>query len=56
MELEPEDVARVLRDSTFFVRREVGVGVGVGVEACRVDMAIEEITRARLCDLMLVLV
>jgi len=49
--LEPEDAARVLRDSTFFVRREEGEGV----EACRVHMAIEEITRTRVCDLVLVL-
>src|SRR6266702_763421 len=52
--LEPQDSARVLRDSTFFVRRGT-TQEGDNLEPCRVHMAIEEITRTRVCDLVLVL-
>ncbi|KAH9019985.1 hypothetical protein EDB85DRAFT_543216 [Lactarius pseudohatsudake] len=52
--LEPQDSARVLRDSTFFVRRGTAQE-GDSLEPCRVHMAIEEITRTRVCDLVLVL-
>jgi len=52
--LEPEDSARVLRDSTFFVRRGTAME-GVSFEPCRMHLAIEEITSARVCDLVLVL-
>lgn len=53
--LEPQDSARVLRDSTFFVRRRGTAQGSDSLEPCRVHMAIEEVTRARVCDLVLVL-
>lgn len=53
--LEPEDSARVLRDSTFFERRRGTAPGGDSFEPRRVHMAIEEITRTRVCDLVLVL-
>ena len=53
--LEPEDSARVLRDSTFFERRRGAALAGDSFEPRRVHMAIEEITRTRVCDLVLVL-
>ncbi|KAI9451742.1 hypothetical protein BJY52DRAFT_84591 [Lactarius psammicola] len=52
--LGPQDSARVLRDSTFFVRRST-TQEGDSLQPCRVHMAIEEITRTRVCDLVLVL-
>lgn len=52
--LGPQYSARVLRDSTFFVRRRGTAQVGDSLEPCRAHMAIEEITRT-VCDLVLVL-
>jgi len=51
--VDPQDSARVLRDSTFFVRRRGTAGDSF--DPCRVQMAIEEITRTLVCDLVLVL-
>ncbi|KAI0291654.1 hypothetical protein B0F90DRAFT_1823677 [Multifurca ochricompacta] len=52
--LEPEESARALRDSTFLVRR-VDSQAGDNLVPCRMHMAIEDITRAKTCELVLVL-
>lgn len=53
--LEPQDSARVMRDSTFFVRRRGTALEGDSFDPLRAHMAIEEITGTRVCDLVLVL-
>ncbi|KAN0138040.1 hypothetical protein V8E53_003929 [Lactarius tabidus] len=50
----PQDSARVMRNSTFFVRRGNAME-GVIFEPLRAHMSIEEITNTRVCDLVLVL-
>ncbi|KAI0249014.1 hypothetical protein BJV78DRAFT_1231568 [Lactifluus subvellereus] len=53
--LGPQVSARVLRDSTFLMTKREDSQEGDSLVPCRVHMAIEDITRAEVCELVLVL-
>lgn len=50
-----EESTRVLRDSSFLVRRTPDSLVGDSIVPCRMHTAIEDIAQALVCDLVLVL-
>jgi len=54
-ELEPQASTRVLRGSTFLVRRVDDSPEGDTLMPCRVHTAIEDVAQAQVCDLVLVL-
>ncbi|KAH9975206.1 hypothetical protein BJV74DRAFT_180899 [Russula compacta] len=53
--LEPQESTRVLRYSSFLVRRTADSPVGDSLVPCRMHTAIEDIAQALVCDLVLVL-
>lgn len=53
--LGPQESARVLRNSTFLMTKREDSQEGDSLVPCRVHMAIEEITKAEVCELILVL-
>jgi len=53
--LEPRESTRVLRDSSFLVRRTADSLEGDSLVPCRMHTSIEDVTEASVCDLVLVI-
>ncbi|KAH9953633.1 hypothetical protein BC827DRAFT_1159128 [Russula dissimulans] len=52
--LEPQESTRVLRDSSFLLRKTADSLEGDSLVPCRMHTSIEDVTRAPACDLVLV--